>query len=105
MVYLILRLPAGNHSAAHQGEKLAVHTISQFQSMGVADIQAPVTAPVNINHHLLSFGVFAADVKRSAAIAVTVTGQRLDTGRHFKRWGTAPIFYDAYGKSKYRLHD
>ena len=41
MVYLILRLPAGNHSAAHQGEKLAVHTISQFQSMGIADIQAP----------------------------------------------------------------
>ena len=104
MVYLILRLPAGNQSVAHRGEKLAAHTISQLQGMGIADIQAP-SLPVNINHHLLSFGVFAADVKRSAANAVTVTGQRLDTGRHFKRWGTAPIFYVAYGKSKYRLHD
>ena len=44
MVYLILRLPAGNQSVAHRGEKLAAHTISQFQSMGTADIQAPVTS-------------------------------------------------------------
>ena len=82
MVYLILRLPAGNQSVAHRGEKLAAHTISQFQGMGIADIQSPVTAPVNINHHLLSPGVLAADAKRGAAIAVTVTGQRLNTGRH-----------------------
>ena len=64
------------------GEKLAVHTIDQFQGMGIADIQPPVTASVNINHHLLSHGVLAADVGRGAAIAVTVTGQQLNTGRH-----------------------
>ena len=57
----ILRLPAGNQSVAHRGEKLAVHIISQFQGMGTADIQSPVTAPVNINHYLLSPGVLAAD--------------------------------------------
>ena len=75
--------------------------------MGIADIQSRVTAPVNINikHHLLSPGVLAADVGCGAAIAVTMTGQRLNTGRHMYRWGTAPIFYDAYGKSKYQLHD
>ena len=78
----VLRLPAGNQSVAHWGEKLAVHTISQLQDMGVTDIQSPVTAPVNINHHLLSLGVLAADVERGAAIAVTVTGQQLNTGRH-----------------------
>ena len=52
--------------------------------MGIADIQSPVTAPVNINinHHLPSPGVLAADVGCGAAIAVTVTGQRLNTGRH-----------------------
>ena len=71
----ILRLPAGNQSVAHRGEKLAVHTISQFQGMGISDIQYPVTAPVNINHHLLSSGVLAAGAERGAAIAVTVTGQ------------------------------
>ena len=51
--------------------------------MGIADIQSRVTAPVNINikHHLLSPGVLAADVGCGAAIAVTVTGQRLNTGR------------------------
>ena len=43
--------------------------------MGIADIQSPVTAPVNINHYLLSSGVLAADVGRGAVIAVTVTGQ------------------------------
>ena len=75
--------------------------------MGIADIQSPVTAPVNINinHHLLSPGVLAADVGCGAVIAVTVTGQRLNTRRHLKRWEAAPIFYDAHGKSKYRLHD
>ena len=73
--------------------------------MGIADIQSPVTAPVNINHHLLSPGVLAADVERGAAIAVTVTGQRLNTGKHQQRWGAAPIFYDTCGKSKYQLHD
>ena len=82
MVYPILRLLAGNQSVAHRGEKLAVHTISHFQGMGIADIQSPVTAPVNINHHLLSPGVLAADVERGAAIAIKVTGQQLDTGRH-----------------------
>ena len=50
--------------------------------MGTADIQSPVTAPVNINHYLLSPGLLAADVERGAAIAVTVTGQRLNTARH-----------------------
>ena len=50
--------------------------------MGIADIQSPVTASVNINHHLLSPKVLAVDVERGAAIAVTVTGQRLNTGRH-----------------------
>ena len=60
--------------------------------MGIADIQSPVTAPVNINHYLLSPGVLAADVGRGAAIAVTVTGQRLNARRHLKRWGIAPIF-------------
>ena len=50
--------------------------------MGTADIQSPVTAPVNINHHLLSLGVLAADAERGAPIAVTVTGQRFNTGRH-----------------------
>ena len=45
--------------------------------MGIADIQSPVTAPV-----MLSIGVLAADVERGAAIAVTVIGQRLNTGRH-----------------------
>ena len=74
--------PTGNQSAAHRGEILAAHAISQFQSMGIADIQAPVTAPVNINHYLLSPGLLAADVERGAAIAVTVTGQQLNTGRH-----------------------
>ena len=49
--------------------------------------------------------LLAADVERGAAIAVTVTGQRLNTGRYQQRWGTAPIFYDAYGKAKYQLHD
>ena len=73
--------------------------------MGIADIQSSVTAPVNINHHLLSLGVLAADAERAAAIAITVTGQRLNTGRHLQTWGTAPIFYDAYGKSKYQLLD
>ena len=82
MVYLILPLSAGNQSVAHRGEKLAVHTISQSQDMGIADIQSPVTAPVNISHHLFSLGVLAADAKCGAAIAVTVTGQRLNTGRH-----------------------
>ena len=77
--YQILRLPAGNQSVAHRGEILAVHTISQLQGMGIADIQSPVT--------------------------VSVTVQRLNTGRHLQRWRTAPIFYDAYGKSKYQLHD
>ena len=62
--------------------------------MGIADIQAPVTAPVNISHHLLSPGVLAADVEHGAAIGITVTGQRLNTGRHLQRWGTAPIFYE-----------
>ena len=74
--------PAGNQSVVHRGEKLAVHTISQFQDMGIAGIQSPVTAPVNINHHLLSPKVLAVDVEGGAAIAVTVTGQRLHTGRH-----------------------
>ena len=73
--------------------------------MGIADIQAPATAPVNISHHLLSPGVLAEGVGHGTAIAVTVTVQRLNTGRHLKRWGTAPIFYDACGKSKYQLHD
>ena len=50
--------------------------------MGIADIQSPVTSLVNINYHLLSPGVLAADVERGAAITVTVTGQRLNTGRH-----------------------
>ena len=50
--------------------------------MGIADIQSPVTAPVNINHYLLRPGVLAADAERDAAIAVTVTGQRLNTERH-----------------------
>ena len=50
--------------------------------MGIADIQSSVTAPVNINHHLLSPGLLAADVVLGAAIAVTVTDQRLNTGRH-----------------------
>ena len=49
--------------------------------MGIADIQALVTALVNNNHHLPTPGVLAADVGRGAAIAVTVTGQRLNTGR------------------------
>ena len=73
--------------------------------MGIADIQSPITAPVKINHHLLSPGVLAVNAERGAAIAVTVTGQRLNTGIHQQRWGTAPIFCDAYGKSKYQLHD
>ena len=60
---------------------------------------------MNINHHLLSPGVLAADVERGAAIAVTVTGRRLNTGRHLWRYETAPIFFDAYGKSKYQLRD
>ena len=50
--------------------------------MGIADIRSPVTAPVNINHHLLSPEVLAADAERGAVIAVTVTGQQLNTGRH-----------------------
>ena len=78
----MFRLPAGNQSVAHRGEKLAVHTISQLQGMGIADFQSPVTAPVKISHHLLSHGVLAAHVERGAAIAVTVTGQRLNTERH-----------------------
>ena len=47
-----------------------------------ADIQPLVTAPVNINYHLLSLRVLAVDVERGAAIAVKVTGQRLNTERH-----------------------
>ena len=50
--------------------------------MGIADIQSPVTALVNINHHLRSPGVLAADEERGAAIAVTVIGKRLNMGRH-----------------------
>ena len=50
--------------------------------MEITDIKSSVTAPVNINHHLLSSGVLAANVERGAAIAVTVTGQRLNKGRH-----------------------
>ena len=53
--------------------------------MRVADIQSPATAPVNINHHLLSSGVLAADAECGAAIAVTVTDQRLNAGRHLQR--------------------
>ena len=52
------------------------------QGLGIADIQSPVTAPVNINHHQLIPKVLAADLGRGAAIAVTVTGQRLNMGRH-----------------------
>ena len=63
------------------GEKLAVHTISQLQGIGIADIRSPITTPVNINHHLLSPGVLAADVERGAAVTVTGTGQRLNTPR------------------------
>ena len=81
MVYQILRLPAGDHSVAHRGEKLAVHTISQLQGIGIADFQSPITTPVNINHHLLSPGVLAADVERGVAVTVTRTGQRLNTAR------------------------
>ena len=47
-----------------------------------ADIQSFVTALVNINHQLLSLGVLAVDGERGAAIAVKVTGQRLNTERH-----------------------
>ena len=50
--------------------------------MGSSDIQSPVTPPVKISHQLLSPGLLAADVERGAAIAVTVTGQQLNTGRH-----------------------
>ena len=79
----VLRLSAGNQIVAYRGEKLAVHTLSQLQSMGDCGHPVPpVTAPLNINHHLLSPGLLAADVERGAAIAVTVTGQRLNTGRH-----------------------
>ena len=46
------------------------------------DIQSLVTAPVNINHQLLSLGVLAMDGERGAAIAVKVTGQRINTERH-----------------------
>ena len=77
--YQILRLPAGIR-ALPPGGKLAVHSISQLQGMGIADIQSLVTAPVNNNHHLLSPEVLAADVERGAAIAVKVTGQQLNTG-------------------------
>ena len=78
--YQILRLPTGNQSIAYRGKKRTVHTISQFQDMGIADIQSLVTASVNINHHLLSPGVPAADVERGTAIAITVTGQQLIYG-------------------------
>ena len=51
--------------------------------MGIADIQSLVTAPVNNNHHHLPTpGVLVADVGPGAAIAVTVTGQRLNMGRN-----------------------
>ena len=50
--------------------------------MGIVDIQFPVTASVNFNHHLLSPRVLVADVERGAAIVVAVTGKRLNTGRH-----------------------
>ena len=80
--YQILRLPAGNQSVVHRGGKLAFHTISQFKGMGIADIQSPVNASVKISLNLLSPEVLAADLGRGAAIAVTVTGQRLNTGRH-----------------------
>ena len=66
-MYQILRLQAGNQSVAHRGKKCAVHTISQFQGMGIADIQSPVTsgeyqyqAP---STQLLSPGVLTADVR------------------------------------------
>ena len=65
----------------------------------------PVTAAVNISHHLLSPRVLVADVEHVAAIVVTVAAQRPNMWRHPWRWGTAPIFYDAYGKSKYQLLD
>ena len=71
--YQILRLPAGNQSVTHR-LKLAVHTLSQLQSGGLRTSSTPVTAPVNINHYLLSPRVLAADVGRGAAITVTVTG-------------------------------
>ena len=44
---------------------------------------SPITIPVNISYHLLSPGLLlAADVERGAAIAVTATGQRLNSGGH-----------------------
>ena len=64
------------------GAKNSLFTISQLQGMRIADIPSPVTAPVNINHHLLSPGVLAADVEHVAAIVVTVAGQQLNMGRH-----------------------
>ena len=79
--YQVLCLRAGHQNVAYRGEKLAVHAVSRFQSLGITDIQPSVTAPVNISH-LPSPGVLATDVGRGAAIAVTVIGQRLNTGRH-----------------------
>ena len=59
---------------------------------------SPITIPVNISHHLLSPGLLlAADVGRGAAIAVTATGQRLNSGGAPVEMGTAPIFHDSYG--------
>ena len=43
--------------------------------IGKNNFHPPVTAPVNISHHLLSPRVLAADAQSGAAIAVTVTGQ------------------------------
>ena len=71
----VLRLPAGNQSVANRGRKTRCsHSQPVAEHGGLRTSSPPVTAPVNINHHLLSPGLLAADVERGAAIAVTVTG-------------------------------
>ena len=62
--------------------------------MGISDIQSPVTAPVKISHQLFSPRVLDADVERGAA--VTVTGQRLNTGRHQQTMEDRSDLYDAW---------
>ena len=45
-------------------------------------VSAVVLLSAPLHSAPLSPGVLAADAERGAAIAVTVTGQRLNTGRH-----------------------
>ena len=70
--YQILRLPVGIRVLPTGGENSLSTLSASCRPWGLRISSPPVIAPVNINHHLLSPGVLAADAGRGAAIAVTM---------------------------------